>query len=481
MGDNIGNFNLVDEGWIPVLWNDGRTSRVGIREAFTQAGRIRQIAAANPMDRFAILRFLLAVLYWCKGNPSEDACAELGDSFPAHWFSKLDAHKDSFNLLGNGKRFLQDSSANKRRSITNLIQEVPSGNNTWHFCHSTDGKDGFCPACCAIGLIRTPFFSVAGLAGPKEPNYKTGFNGTPPVYAIPVSNTLMKTLVCNWVSYIPLGKPHWETQELLEDTGEKIPLLNGLTMPPRRIWLAEPCDPADKCIACGKMYERLLRHCAYQASLELKSDKQWHDPHVIYQRTTPPKTTIAQDLTSTGKFKMDRPWPEISARLAEAEKHGCNSSLPLFIVGFATNQAKNVDVWERNLSMSSACTENPATSPLLFRKWQTEGNEQRKRIRNRRQPRERQMECETTIASIRPHLENTVSTRISDLVSGDVLQWEKAADEYLPVMRVIAKSLSPGFTTAALEWRRQIENAKPNMRPRTDKPEKKRRGKGEKQ
>ena len=64
------NYNLLEEKWIPVLWKDGHSGRVGIIEALTEAGRIRQIAASNPMDRLAILRFLLALLYWCKRNPA---------------------------------------------------------------------------------------------------------------------------------------------------------------------------------------------------------------------------------------------------------------------------------------------------------------------------------------------------------------------------------------------------------------------------
>jgi CRISPR system Cascade subunit CasA len=63
------NFNLLDEDWIPVLYRDGRWERIGIRKALKDAARIRQLAASNPMDRVAILRFLLALLYWCNGNP----------------------------------------------------------------------------------------------------------------------------------------------------------------------------------------------------------------------------------------------------------------------------------------------------------------------------------------------------------------------------------------------------------------------------
>jgi hypothetical protein len=50
--------NLLVERWIPVLWKNGKTSRVGIRDALTQAGKIRQIAASNPMDNVALLRLL---------------------------------------------------------------------------------------------------------------------------------------------------------------------------------------------------------------------------------------------------------------------------------------------------------------------------------------------------------------------------------------------------------------------------------------
>jgi len=48
-------YNLLDEKWIPVLYRDGRYERVGIRKALADAGRIRQIAASNRMERVAEL------------------------------------------------------------------------------------------------------------------------------------------------------------------------------------------------------------------------------------------------------------------------------------------------------------------------------------------------------------------------------------------------------------------------------------------
>lgn len=68
MNEKSRNYNLLVERWIPILRTDGKPDRVGIKDALVEAGRIRQIAAANPMDNVALLRFLLTILYWCKGQ-----------------------------------------------------------------------------------------------------------------------------------------------------------------------------------------------------------------------------------------------------------------------------------------------------------------------------------------------------------------------------------------------------------------------------
>src|SRR3972149_4985120 len=232
------NYNLLEEKWIPVLWKDGNISSVGIIEALTQAGRIRQIAASNPMDRVAVLRFLLALLYWCKGNPPDKIT---NDSFPPDWFKKLHDNKDCFNLLGEGKRFYQyhkSGSGNYTKLSANyLVQEVPTGTNLSHFRHSTDGNNGLCPACCAMGLLRLPVFATSGGRG-KPP----GVNQKPPIYVIPLGSSLAETLWLSWrkVSDSDLGISAWEKPDLsLSKTG-KIPLLTGLKWLQRRVWLDNP-------------------------------------------------------------------------------------------------------------------------------------------------------------------------------------------------------------------------------------------------
>ena len=43
----------------------------------------------------------------------------------------------------------------------------------------------------------------------------------------------------------------------------------------------------------------------------------------------------------------------------------------------------------------------------------------------------------------------------------------KGRREYSPMMSAVAKSLSPGYTTAALRRRHEIANVRPDMRRRT--------------
>jgi CRISPR type I-E-associated protein CasA/Cse1 len=195
MNQKTEDYNLLEEDWIPVLYSNGDHKRVGIRTALLEAGSIRQIAASNPMDRLAILRFLLALLYWCKGNPSRDVSTDFRDSFPADWFPKLDQNQDFFNLLGEGKRFYQCTPSGSGKSpetlpANYLVHEIPTGTNICHFRHSTDKVDGLCPACCAMGLLRLPLFATSGGRG-KPP----GINSKPPVYFIPTGSGDSATLV----------------------------------------------------------------------------------------------------------------------------------------------------------------------------------------------------------------------------------------------------------------------------------------------
>jgi CRISPR type I-E-associated protein CasA/Cse1 len=446
------DFNLLEEQWIPVLWSDGKVSRVGITEALKQAGRIRQIAASNPMDRVAILRFLLALLYWCTGNPQNEGSIFSGDSFPADCFSKLDDNEECFCLLGEGKRFYQDRDAReRRRAVTDLIQEIPTGNNFWHFRHSIDQRDGLCPACCAMGLLRLPLFSVSGL-----PDLKSGINGTPPVYIVPLGTSLLKTLQASWVIYTELGEPAWVQPSVHPVPGQDVPLLTGLTLLSRRVWLHDP-GPPGRCVGCGEADIELIRTCMFQSAGEQKNDR-WNDPHVIYSNSTPRKASKAEDLTAGGRFRMDRPWPDLIAGVVESGKfEPADKPTSLLVVGFATSKAKNIDVWERTIGAQSTGSIQETASSML-RQWQKQGRQLEKRIARSK------VEGAAAIAAIRPHVEAKVSAKVGELLTCADVTWEDAASDYRPMMEMVAQSLSPGFTVSSVQRRQQISSVEPDMR-----------------
>ena len=469
------NYNLLEEPWIPVLMRDGECRRVGIKDALTQAHRIRQIAASNPMDRLSILRFLLAILYWCKGNPPRQSKAKRDASFPSSWFKKLDANKDYFNLLGKGKRFYQyKTSFDKPLTANYLIHEVPTGKNAWHFRHSTDKVEGLCLACCAMGLLRLPVFSTSG-GGGKPP----GINRKPPFYVVPMGASLAETLRLSWRPVPTLGMPAWEKPSLpLPKTGE-VPLLTGLTWLPRRVWLSNPEKRESTCISCG-CTERLIRLSIFGPIGSTRTDDSgpgriWRDPHVLFTTTSTGENISLQVGDALGSPNAAAgQWARVIAGILESDTIS-TSPTSMWIVGFSTIQNnKYLEIIEHTVSFPTPPKDIQKTIEKI-RRWQRTGSS----LARWAEPREdtdsprRHLEIPPMLAAIRPHAESRVFSKVGQLVADEGTAWRQATDEYRPAMGAISRLLSPGFTATALEKRRRIAAALPHVRPKPTKDDEK--------
>jgi hypothetical protein len=470
------NYNLLVEPWIPVLWSDGKYGRVGIKDALVRASCIRRIAASNPMDRVAILRFLLGLLYWCKGDPPHEAGAVSGDSFPADWLSKLDDNKECFNLLGEGKRFYQyrkSGAANNNRLPANyLAQEIPTGTNLWHFRHSTDKVDGLCPACCAMGLLRLPLFATSGGRG-KPP----GVNSKPPIYIIPVGVSLAETLRLSWQQVADLGSPAWERPDMPLPRRGKVPLLMGLTWLPRRVWLDNPEEPEAACVSCGRI-QYLIRLSVFAPIGSTRTDEGgtgriWRDPHVIYEPSTKGEVSLHAGNALGASDAAAGQWARIMAGMLNAppqaipDRSADDTRTSLWVVGFATVQNdKYLEAME--CLMPHPASSHPVESLARLRQWQKEGSDLVRRAGPPKKASRKHVEVRPMIAAIRPHVEGRVSAKAGELIAGTDEAWDRAAAEYRPMMDAIARSLSPGFTVAAVQRRREIAKMLPDMRPRTE-------------
>jgi hypothetical protein len=300
-------------------------------------------------------------------------------------------------------------------------------------------------------------FSVSGLSGPGQPNLMAGINGVPPVYVVPWSQSLFGTLLANWSSCANIGEPSWAEKGTSQNSNADVPLLSGLTLVSRRVFLHKPTDLPDPCIGCGATGSPLVLTCDFQTAGKQENDK-WSDPHAVYLEGKARKAIRAADLSASGKFRMDRPWPDLVARLLET-----GNPTTLLVVGFATNKAKNIDVWERSIDMrANAPVSDVATASV--RNWRLQGWALEKRIQKIVRS---EVEGAAFIAAIRPEVESTVSDKAAELISGSGDAWNRAACEYTPMMKAVARSLSPGYTTAALRRRQVIADLKPDMRPRT--------------
>ena len=97
---------------------------------------------------------------------------------------------------------------------------------------------------------------------------------------------------------------------------------------------------------------------------------------------------------------------------------------------------------------------------------------------NEKKPSRKHLEIPPMVAAIRPHVEERVSAKAGEIIGGGDEAWERAAQEYRPMMEVIANSLSPGFTTVAVQRRRKIAGVTPDMRPKTESAKKSKSKKG---
>jgi len=282
------DYDLLREEWIPMLYRDGQFRRVGICQALTDARTIRQIAASNPMDRVALLRFLLAVLMWCK----EDAKSSLAGldekraGIPENWLAKLKENKAAFNLLGDGKRFYQDLKAGTPDvGASNLMHEFPSGSKIAHFRHIRDDSDGLCLGCCALALVRWSVLASAGTAGAGQ-SMTASLNGNTPAYTFHAGPNLFITLRHELQRLMPVYKdrPVWD------DADEKTPLgpLKAFTWRSRRVLLAPPSETSEsnlregRCSYCGEQSDRIVYRIRFRPGWKRPSNDPWpHDPHLL--------------------------------------------------------------------------------------------------------------------------------------------------------------------------------------------------------
>jgi CRISPR system Cascade subunit CasA len=130
-------FSLVDEPWIRVLDQGGRSLELSLRQTFDAAPSIQRIAGELPTQDFAILRILLVILE----RAAVDAEADPISAWQDLWYTDrlpvdainayLDKCYDRFYLVDPEAPFFQvaglRTDKGKQAPIKKLVAEVPDG------------------------------------------------------------------------------------------------------------------------------------------------------------------------------------------------------------------------------------------------------------------------------------------------------------------------------------------------------------------
>ncbi|MFI6521997.1 type I-E CRISPR-associated protein Cse1/CasA [Spirillospora sp. NPDC050679] len=203
-------YDLLENGWLPVLDMDGRTRFVGLAEAITGAHGLRWIDAEAPIVTAALHRLLLAFAHRVYGPCDE---AEWGKLWDAHAFPKDDRwnrylreHRRAFDLFGERPFFQSpDVPDAKFATAAKLTMFRATGSNATLFDHTVAGdRVELRPAEAARWLVTVQAYDTGGTKTPFLKD-KSSERGLCNYFATALleGRTLKETLLLNMPVYSP--------------------------------------------------------------------------------------------------------------------------------------------------------------------------------------------------------------------------------------------------------------------------------------
>ncbi len=156
-------MNLATDGWIPVVWDDGRADRVSLAALFEHAERLRDLAAPPP-HRIALLRLLVCLAQAGLDGPQDEddwlGCRERIQPAARQY---LQQWENAFELRGE-RPFLQipdlEVDEGKSQPVDALDDRLATGNNMTLFDHEAR-PDGRAIPDADLALLLLTFLNFA--------------------------------------------------------------------------------------------------------------------------------------------------------------------------------------------------------------------------------------------------------------------------------------------------------------------------------
>ncbi|WP_026424910.1 type I-E CRISPR-associated protein Cse1/CasA [Actinokineospora inagensis] len=264
-------FNLLDEDWISVRWDDGVVRDVSVRTALAEAHQILNLVGDVPTQVFALTRLLLAVLHRATDGPrDEDDWDDLwnAETLP-DVTSYLDKYRDRWDLFHPDTPFFQvaglHTAKGEMSDLSKLIADVPNGQP--FFTNRIGGRLRLSPAEAARWLVHCHAYDPSGIKSgavgdPLAKNgkgYPIGVGWSGNLGGILAEgSTLRETLVLNLVPRTLLeltedDPPPWERDQLDPEWGERPPTgpVDLFTWQSRRIRLHRDGDWITGVLICN--------------------------------------------------------------------------------------------------------------------------------------------------------------------------------------------------------------------------------------
>lgn len=153
-------MNLVTEPWVPVLLRDGKHSLISLFELFGRADEVADLAL-RPHEKVSVLRLLICIVQAACDGPDEGG-AGYGDPERISECAQvyLEGWKDSFELFGERRRFLQlRTSKTETVDASKLFLHLAAGNNHTLFDHAGGSNRHFPSEALAVALLTYQNFS----------------------------------------------------------------------------------------------------------------------------------------------------------------------------------------------------------------------------------------------------------------------------------------------------------------------------------
>lgn len=295
------SFNLWERPWIGIVWPDGTTDRLSIHDTLLRAHEIKALYDPSPLVVAATHRLLAAIL---QDIYRPQRVGDIGDllqsgKFEAKWLELFGrTYAARFDLFSETAPFMQTSDIplapvqhHDLKPASTLFFEEPSGTYITHFWHFYEDR-AFCPACAACGLVLQPAFASSGGSG-----IKPSINGVPPIYVLPVGDTLFDALSLSLVmpGYQPAmrdemaDRPIWASRKTIVAEKEEVRAIGyveSLTFLPRRMRLFPSNNSRQTtiCTRCGARTGIFISELEYKMGrTRAEGLEVWMDPFAAYK------------------------------------------------------------------------------------------------------------------------------------------------------------------------------------------------------